>query len=295
MVGKKSADIPLHIFMVILCILCVVPFLLLISSSLTEETELAVNGYRLIPAEFSTAAYNYIFSGAAGKIVRGYVVSIVVTAIGTTLSLVVTTLFAYPLSRSDLPGRGILMVFLFITMLFNGGLVPSYMMWTQMFHIKNTFLALIFPNLLMNAFSVIMMRTYFITSIPKELLEAARIDGAGELTLLTRIVLPLSKPILATLGFMAALGYWNDWMNGLYYVTDTNFFGIQNILNRMLTDAQFLASSEGAKFTQISNIQIPSVGIRMAVAVIGILPMLAAYPFFQKYLVKGITLGGVKG
>lgn len=295
MVGKKSADFPVHIFMVILCVLCVVPFLLLISSSLTEETELTVNGYRLLPSEFSTAAYSYIFSGSAGKIVRGYIVSIAVTAIGTTLSLIITTLFAYPLSRDDLPGRGLLMVFLVITMLFNGGLVPSYMMWTQMFHIKNHFAALILPNLLMNAFSVIMMRTYFITSIPKELLEAARIDGAGELTLLWRVVLPLSKPILATLGFMTALGYWNDWMNGLYYVTDTNYFGIQNILNRMLTDAQFLSSSEGAKFTQMSNIQIPSVGIRMAVAVIGILPMLAAYPFFQKYLVKGITLGGVKG
>ena len=208
-----------------------------------------------------------------------------------------TLLFAYPLSRRDLPGRNIIAFFVFFTMLFRGGLVPSYMMWTQMFHIKNTYAALIVPFLLMNAFYIIMMRTYFTTTIPNELLEAARIDGGTEMTILWKVVTPLSKPMVATLGFMTALGYWNDWMNGLYFVTDTTYYSIQNILNRMLLDIQFLSSAAAAEMGNAGDLaaSIPSTGVRMSVAVIGLIPILIAYPFFQKYLVKGIMIGGVKG
>ena len=170
------------------------------------------------------------------------------------------------------------------------------MMWTQMFHIKNTYAALIVPFLLMNAFYIIMMRTYFSSTIPTEILDACRIDGGSESRCLFSIVLPLSKPMLATLGFMTALGYWNDWLNGLYFVSDTNYYSIQNILNRMLLDIQFLAS---AAASQVNGgdlaAHIPSTGVRMSVAVLGLLPILVAYPFFQKYLVKGIMIGGVKG
>ena len=287
----------MHLALIFLCALCVIPFLLIVSSSLTEEHTLVMNGYSFWPEKWSTYAYTYILSGGGSKIMHGYVVSIIVTVVGTAASIAMTLLFAYPLSRRDLPGRNIIAFFVFFTMLFRGGLVPSYMMWTQMFHIKNTYAALIVPFLLMNAFYIIMMRTYFTTTIPNELLEAARIDGGTEMTILWKVVTPLSKPMVATLGFMTALGYWNDWMNGLYFVTDTTYYSIQNILNRMLLDIQFLSSAAAAEMGNAGDLaaSIPSTGVRMSVAVIGLIPILIAYPFFQKYLVKGIMIGGVKG
>lgn len=211
------------------------------------------------------------------------------------LSVLITTLFAYPLSRKELPGRYLFSFFVFFTMLFNGGLVPTYMMWTQTFHIKDTLWALILPGLLMNAFYVIMMRSFFTANIPDALVEAARIDGAGEYKILFKIVLPLSKPMMATLALMIGLGYWNDWMNSLYYITNEKLFSIQAILNTIITNIQFLTSGQSAAASNVDLSQLPSVGIRMAIAVIGILPVLCIYPFFQKYFVKGIVVGGVKG
>lgn len=288
---KKTGQIVLNIILIILALCCLLPFLLLVTSSFTEETTLMRNGYSFFPEVWSTESYAYLFRSGS-TIVRGYGMTILITAVGTTCSMFMTTLFAYPLSRRELPGRYAISFIVFFTMLFNGGLVPTYMMWTSVFHIKNTVAALIVPSLLMNAFYVIMMRSYFTANIPDALVEAARIDGANEYKILASIVLPLSLPMMATLGLMVGLGYWNDWMNGLYYVTDTKLFTIQNILNRMIQDIQFLASnSMGAS----SGTKLPSIGIRMAIAVIGILPMFCIYPFFQKYFVKGITVGGVKG
>lgn len=285
-----------HLVMITLCVICVIPFLLIVISSFTEESTLMMNGYSFFPEKWSTYAYTYILGGGGHNVIHGYFVSIGVTVVGTILSILMTTLFAYPLSRKDLPLRNIFAFFVFFTMLFNGGLVPSYMMWTRVFHIKNTYAALLFPTLLMNAFYVIMMRTYFSTTIPEELIEAARLDGGSEITILRKVVAPLSKPMVATLAFMIGLGYWNDWMNGLYYVTDTTYFSIQNILNRMLQDVQFL-STAAATQASMGNIvsNLPTTGIRMSVAVIGLLPIMIVYPFFQKYLVKGIMIGGVKG
>ena len=295
---KKSniSTVLLHIIMILLCLLCVMPFLLIVISSFTEESTLMMNGYSYIPKKLSVYAYTYILGGGSNKVLHGYLVSIFVTTVGTITSIIMTTFFAYPLSRKDLPFRNAIAFFVFFTMLFNGGLVPSYMMWTNVFHIKNSFIALIVPYLLMNAFYVIMMRTYFTNTIPGELIEAARIDGGGELMILRKVVMPLSKPMIATLGFMIGLAYWNDWINGLYYVTDTSYFSIQNILNRMLQDIQFL-SSAAATQVNVGDIaaNLPTTGVRMSVAVIGILPILIVYPFFQKYLVKGIMIGGVKG
>lgn len=178
-------------------------------------------------------------------------------------------------------------------MLFSGGLVPSYMMWTQMFHIKNTFAALLFPNLLTNGFIIMMMRSYFQTSIPGEVLESARIDGAGEFTVLWSIVLPMSKPILATIGLMSAISYWNDWNNNLYYITEPTLNSIQGLLNRMLTNAQYL--KQAASYGNVGTSTVPTTSLRMAVVVMGVLPLMAAYPFFQQYFVKGMNLGAVKG
>ena len=296
MVDKgKTFQVAANLIMIVLTLFCLLPFLLLIISSITQENALVRNGYSFFPEQIDFAAYKYLLVDST-SIVRGYILSTFVTVTGTVANLAVTTLFAYPLSRRDLPGRALISFFLFFTMLFNGGLVPSYIMWTQTFHIKNTIAALLFPNLMMGAFYVIMMRTYFTTNIPEAVIEAARIDGAGELTILIRVVLPMSVPIIVTLALLVGLGYWNDWLNGLYYINEDRLYSIQVLLNKMLMDVQFLMSNtNAAQSLQNQDIALPSTGIKMAVAVMGALPVLVIYPFFQKYFVKGIVIGAVKG
>ena len=284
----------MHIFMILLVLSCVLPFLLMVMASFTEETTLTRNGYSFIPEVFSLDTYRYIIR-SAGTILRGYVMTIVVTVIGTVCNLLLTILFAYPLSRKDLPYRSGLSFFLFFTMLFNGGLVPTYMMYANTFHIKNTIFALIVPSLMMNAFYVIMMRSFFSSSIPDSLIEAAKLDGASERKILMSIVVPLSKPMIVTLVLMVGLGYWNDWMNGLYYVTEQKLYTIQMILNNMINNIEFLTRNASMLGSAAANMKIPQVGIRMGIAVIAVLPILIIYPFLQKYFVKGIVIGGVKG
>ncbi len=282
------------VVMLLLSLVCIFPVVLLVMSSVTSETALLKNGYSIFPEEFGFEAYQYLWFSRS-KILRAYGMTLASTAVGTSLSITITTLLAYPLSRKKLPGRNFFAFFVFFTMLFQGGLIPSYMMWTQTFHIKDSFWALIFPSLLLSGFAVIMMRTYFSTNIPEHIVEAAMIDGASELKILTRIVVPMSKPILSTVGLMTALAYWNDWMNGLYYLTKrTELYTIQNLLNRLITSADFLSNNQ-ANSMIAANIQVPSVGVRMAIAVIAIIPILVIYPFFQKGFVKGIVIGGVKG
>lgn len=287
--GRVSAAV-----MLLLSLICILPVLLLFMSSITSEKSLLANGYSFFPEEFGFDAYQYLWYSRA-KICRAYGMTMATTAAGTALSVTITTLLAYPLSRKNLPGRNFFSFFLFFTMLFNGGMIPSYMMWTQTFHIKDTFLALVLPSLLLSGFAVIMMRTYFSSNIPENILEAAMIDGATEMKILLDIVVPMSKPILSTVGLMTALAYWNDWMNGLYYLTKrTDLYTIQNLLNRLITSADFLSNNQ-ANSMIAANIQIPGVGVRMAIAVIAIIPILLIYPFFQKGFVKGIVIGGVKG
>lgn len=290
-IKDKKYQIIINIVMIILALMCVMPFILLISSSITSETALVKTGYRFWPSEIDLSAYKYLLMDST-SIVRGYGISFLVTIIGTVAGLTLTTLYAYPLSRKNLPGRNIFAFYIFFTMLFNGGLVPSYMMWTQMFHIKNTMFALVIPSLLLNAFNVIMMRTYFTTNIPEEVIEAARIDGGGEFYILTKVVLPMSKPIIVTLTLLIGLSYWNDWLNGLYYVNKDSLYSIQVLLKKMMDDIEMIkkASAAGA-----STMKMPSISIRMAVAVMGALPIMCVYPFFQKYFVKGIVIGAVKG
>lgn len=287
----KKYQIIINIILALLALICVLPFILLISSSVTAETALIKTGYRFWPTELDFAAYKYLLIDST-SILRGYLISFFVTITGTITGLVLTTLYAYPLSRKNLPGKNVFSFYIFFTMLFNGGLVPSYIMWTQTFHIKNTIFALIVPSLLLNAFNIIMMRTYFTTNIPDEVIEAARIDGAGEMYILRKVVLPMSTPILATLTLLIGLSYWNDWMNGLYYVNKDTLYSIQVLLKKMLDDIEMIkkAAAAGA-----STMKMPSTSIRMAVAVMGVLPVLCIYPFFQKYFVKGIVIGAVKG
>ncbi len=295
MVEKNNRfQITVHFIMILLCIFCLFPFLLLVVSSFADEQQLIRDGYSIIPKSFSLDAYTYIFRNAA-TIFRAYGTTIMVTVVGTVINIVLTTLLAYPLSRKDLPHRNAWSFVVFFTMLFNGGLVPSYIMWTQYFHIKNTYAALIVPGLMMGAFYVIMMRTNLSQNIPEEVLEAARIDGAGEWKILIRIVVPMSLPIIATLVLLVGLAYWNDWTNGLYYLTKTKYYTIQVLLNAMLRDLQVLLPSSFSGAANVDVSSMPSTSIKMAIAVVGAIPVLCIYPFFQKYFVKGITVGAVKG
>lgn len=280
------------VFVIILCLLSLMPFVLLLSGSLTDEATLALYGYDLYPRKFSMDAYSYLWNLRA-PIIRAYFMSFAITVIGTGANVVMTTLFAYPLSRKDLYGRQVISFFLFFTMLFNGGFVPTYLIYTRIFNISDTFAAMVVPYLMMNAFFVIMMRTYIMSNIPDEVIEAARIDGSSELRILTRIVMPMSRPIMATVALMAAIAYWNNWTNGVYFLSvRTELYGIQNVLNSVMANVTFLQSHSNA---MVSTRQMPNVSIRMALAMIAVIPILAAYPFFQKYFVKGITVGSVKG
>ncbi|WP_066051098.1 carbohydrate ABC transporter permease [Robertmurraya korlensis] len=283
-----------HICLASISIFCIIPFLLLIISSISDEMSILQNGYSFLPESFSRDAYLYLWE-QRGQLIRAYGITIFVTVVGTSIGLALTALLAYPLSRKDLPLGKFFTFLVFFTLLFNGGLVPTYYVYTQIFDIKNTIWALIIPVLLVNGFNVLLMRTFFMNTIPDAVLESARIDGAGEFRAFFSIVLPLSLPILATIGLLQTIMYWNDWMNGLIYLTDPSLYSIQNILNRILTDIQFLTSnSDYAAQSGKTISQLPSATIRMAIAVVGILPIIVAYPFFQKYLVKGITIGSVK-
>lgn len=291
---NKGFRIIAHIVLIFLCIIVAVPFLLLISSSLSSEQILLEGGYKLWPKEFSLSAYQYLFRGA-GNLFQAYGVTFTVTIAGTCLGLLLTTLLAYALSIQDLPYRRLLSFLVFFTMLFNGGLIPTYMMYTNIFHIKNTIWALLFPYLLVNAFYIIIARSFFSTSIPIEIIEAARIDGAGEVQNLFKVVLPMSLPILATLGLMIALAYWNNWTNGLYFVTKRELYSVQQLLTEMVNNMQAMQSGQFSNMDPESLKNLPSTAMRMATAVMSVLPVMLIYPFFQKYFVKGITLGAVKG
>lgn len=288
----KGFQFAAHLVMIILTVCSVTPFLLMVAASLTEEKTLSVYGYSFLPKKIDFSAYIYLFA-SSNVMLRAYGVSILVTVVGTIMNLMLTTLFAYPLSRKDLPGRNIFAFYLFFTMLFNGGLIPSYIMWTQTFHIQNTLAALLVPGLLLGAYNIIMMRTFLSSNIPDEVIEAARIDGAGELKILASVVLPMAKPIVATLAMLVGLAYWNDWMNGLYYVNDDNLYSIQVLLTRILRNLDMMKQNAAAGGGSVGP--MPSTALRMAIAVMGVLPIMLAYPFFQKYFVKGITVGSVKG
>ena len=291
--NSKVAKVITYAIMIFLVLACIIPFWLLIASSITDENYIVQHGYSLIPKAFSLDAYRYLRT-ASSSIGQAYLMSLVYAGIGVTANLVLTVLFAYPLSRKDLPGRGAIAFFLFFTMLFNGGLVPTYLVYTNMLNLKDTIWGMIVPYLLLNPFFVIMMRTYINTSVPEEVMEAARVDGATETQTLVKIVLPMSKPILATIGLMVLISYWNNWTNGIYFLQQrSDLYGIQNYLNAVINQTVFLQNH--ASSSMAVGFKVPTQGVRMAIAVIAVIPLLVTYPFFQKYFVKGITLGSVKG
>lgn len=294
---EKRFQIFAHAVLILMVIAIVVPFILLFMSSITDENTLIQNGYSFWPEKFSLDAYEYIWRQSS-QIFRAYGITILVTVIGTTINIAISSMLAYGLSLKKLPGKKIFTFYVFFTMLFNGGLVPTYLMYTGTFHIKNTLAALIVPTFLMSAMNVLLIRTFFQSSIPGALYEAAEIDGAGHFSIFTQIVLPLGKPIMVTMGLFSALNYWNDWTNGLYYLSGEEgykLYSIQNLLNEMITKIEFLSSNSAAGSAGINLGQLPSTSVRMAIAFVAMLPMLIIYPFLQKYFQKGIALGAVKG
>ena len=294
MLQSKAFDRFASIFLGCLVVITLLPIVLVVISSFTAEDALIQNGYSFWPQEWSLDAYYYMVKQGA-VILRSYGVSIFVTVVGTLCSVLITTMLAYPMSRKSFKYRNVLSFFVFFTMLFNGGIVPAYIMWTQIFHIKNTIFALLIPNYLVNAFNVILVKNYYSNNVPDALLEAAQIDGASEMTIFRRIMLPLAVPAIATISLFTGLCYWNDWTNGLYYISNEKLYSIQMLLMNIMNNIQALRANSTASLLGTGAVDLPDTAIRMAMAVIGILPILLVYPFVQKHLVRGVVVGAVKG
>ena len=286
MTESKSFNRVATIILAILVIIAMLPILLIVIASFSAESSLIRNGYTYWPEQWSLDAYYYMVKQSV-MILRSYGVSFFVTFVGTALSVIITTMLAYPMSRKSFKYRNALAFFVFFTMLFNGGIVPSYIMWTKFFHI--------IPNYLVSAFNVILVKNYYQNSVPDSLIEAAQLDGASELKIFFKVMLPLAVPTVATISLFTGICYWNDWTNGLYYISNEKLYSIQQLLMKIMNNIQAMRSSSNAALIGTGAIDLPGTSIRMAMAVIGILPIMLIYPFVQKYLVKGVVVGAVKG
>lgn len=294
MSDEKRFRLIVTIILALFSIVALFPMILLVVASFTDENELITRGYQILPRKLSLEAYEYMIKQAS-TIVRAYLVTIGTTVVGTILSIFLTSSIAYPMARKNFKYRNALSFFVYFTMLFNGGLVPQYIMWTTFFHIKNTYFALVIPNLLMTAFNIFLVRNYYSNSLPEALFEAAQLDGASEFGIYTKVVFPLSKPVIATVGLFVALAYWNSWTNALYYVTDPKYFGIQNLLMRIMKNIEYLRTGAAELSAEGQAVTLPGNSIRMALAFVGILPIVIIYPMLQKYFIKGVVVGAVKG
>jgi len=281
-------------YFVFVTLACILPLLLVIMASFTDDMTLRIEGYTLFPSKLSLTAYEFIFR-KGDAIVRSFMNSIVITLVGTVAGTFVMALYAYPLSRANFKHRKGFTWYVLITMLFSGGLVPWYIMYTQVLGLLDTMAALVIPYT-MSAWYVLIMRTFYKSALPEEIVESARIDGANEFKIFFSIALPLSTAGIATIGLFTMLAYWNDWYLPLIFARSDSLDTIQNYLRRILENIQFLARMAG----QLGAITVPvrdlpSETIRMAIAVVAVGPIVFAYPFFQRYFVKGLTIGAVKG
>lgn len=290
---SKRANTILMCFMGIAAVICVLPVILVVVVSFSSEQSIFQNGYSFFPTSLSLDAYRF-FLKLGDQIYRSYGITVFVTVVGTLFSLSVTTMLSYVLSRPDYRYGRILTYLLLFTMLFNGGLVPSYMVNTQLLGLRDSIWALILPMSL-NVFYVIVLRTFF-KGIPMEIIDAAHIDGAGEFRTFIKIVLPLSKPGIATIGLFTVIAYWNDWFLGMLYIFETKKYPIQTLLQSMQNSMEALtqSSNNALEYAEMAK-NAPTDSARMALTVLVVVPVLLAYPFFQKYFVKGLTVGGVKG
>mgnify|MGYP001096458723 CR=1 FL=1 len=288
---EKTFQVCSHVIMAVMAILCLLPFLLLIISSFTDNDAIVRNGYSLFPEKWSTAAYEYLFD-RSNQILSAYGITVLVTLLGTCGNLILTTLLAYPLSRKDMPGRAAFTFIVFFTMLFNGGLVPTYLLYTRYLGIKNTLAGLLVPSLLMNVYFVLIMRTFFQNSIPSALIESAQIDGASEMRTFVSIVLPMGKPIIATVGLFAGIAYWNDWYNGMIYITTPSRVPMQTYLRSILIDMNVadMSADDYELYAMLANRTV-----KCSQIIVATIPILCVYPFLQRYFVSGIVLGSVKG
>jgi putative aldouronate transport system permease protein len=290
--SRITSRLLIHTVMAVFSALCIIPLAAVISISLSSEQAIKLRGYSLIPLDWSPTAYQYIFRSPQG-ILHAYLITFLVTALGTFLSLLVISLLAYPLSRPDYRYRNKLAFFVFFTMLFNGGLVPWYILIVRILQLKNTLLVLILPYLVIPWF-VLLLRTFF-KQLPLSLFESARIDGASELRSFFAILLPLSKPALATIGLFICLNYWNDWWLALLYIETEKLVPLQYMLYRMMNNIVFLTSQMTSTAVQIDLSKFPNESARMAMCVLAAGPMLFIFPFFQKYFVRGLMAGSIKG
>lgn len=282
-----------HLFVIAFALICLYPFLLVIGGSLMTNSEAINSGFKVIPDEPTLASYK-ILLGNSALIFNGYRITIFVTVVGTFLSIAVNGMMGYVLSRKHLAGRRILNLYVLLTMLFNGGMVPWYLVCTQYLHLKDTIWALIFP-MVVSAWYIFLIRNYF-TGVPEELWESAKLDGASEFVVFGRIYLPLATPVIATVVLFAALGFWNDWWLGLMLIDDSSKQPLQMLLRTMISNIQFLQTmSQQSSEVQAMLASVPGDGVKMAMVVITTGPIILLYPFVQKYFMKGIMVGAVKG
>jgi len=290
---NKFVDVIINIVLLAVVLSCIIPLILVVSISFTSEAGIVANGYSLIPSEFSIDAYRYIYN-SRDSIISAYKITIANTVIGTLLSILVITFYAYPLSREDFKYKKIFTFYVFFTMLFSGGLVSWYIVCTRMLKLSNTIWGMIIPYL-MNAWYVIIMRTFFRTTVPVGLIESAKLDGAGEFRTFFKIVLPIAVPGIATIALFQTLAYWNDWWLPLNFVTEQKFYNLQFFLQNLISNIENLTNaSENVANIESALSQLPKEGARMALCMVALGPILVVYPFFQKYFIQGLTVGAVK-
>lgn len=290
---NKIIDGLLNVFFIALSILIIAPFVLIISVSLTDENTLTTYGYSFFPQQISSLAYEFLFQTPL-VLVRAYSNTFFITVIGTLLSILMTSIIGYVISRRDYSLRSPLTVFVFIPMMFSGGLVPFYILMTQYLHLKNSLWAIILPGLI-SPFYILIMKG-FMSKVPYEIIESAKMDGASEWRIFFRIILPLSTPALATLSLFIAFNYWNEWFNALLFIDDDKLVPLQLLLVRIINTLDFLRNN--SQYTQglgIDMSQFPNESVRMALVVLVAGPMMFVFPFFQRYFVQGMTVGSLKG
>ena len=292
---SARANILLNIMFLIMALICVIPAVLVVSISFSAEQSITDYGYRLIPKIISLDGYGYLLKQGA-LIIRALGVSLFVTIVGTALGTLLTTLMGYVLSRPDYKLNGFLTMLVFIPMVFNGGLVSTYFIVSQFLHLKNTLWALILP-LSVSSFNVVICRTFFKTTIPEELIESAKMDGATQFKIFFQIVLPISLPVIATIGLFLCSAYWNDWYQSMLYIDNQRLYSLQALLNAIMTNINMLAQNAATMGASMADMvaNMPKEAARMAIVVIIVLPIACAYPFFQKYFISGLTVGAVKG
>ncbi|MBB6669450.1 carbohydrate ABC transporter permease [Cohnella nanjingensis] len=276
-----------YLFFASIGVCCLVPFLIVLGSSFESESVLRDQGFSLIPSQFTTFSYETVFR--LNAITQSFLVSAAVTVIGTLAALFVTGLLAYPLAQREMKFRGAILGYVLVTMLFSGGLVPWYILITKYLHLKDTLWVLILPYLV-NPFNMFVLKSFFET-LPREIIESARIDGASHMRIFRSIVIPLSAPGLATIALFYALSYWNDWWLSLNFIESDRLVPVQLLLKKMISNLTFISSQvDTSQF-----IQVPSNGVQMATTIISIGPIILVYPYVQRYFVKGLTIGSVKG